>query len=156
MDETRDMPGFEAMMQAGSSEEFNVPGNATNTIVSAKSAVLGKTEKQVEPIAKKEIVPIHDAPISFNVSGDTLEIVNAVLNANKSIVKEISEAFEKKLEKLDEAIMELISSKVENERLKGKIDNLTRENYRLKKEVESFKPVVGGVFVKTKKQNNLF
>ena len=78
-------------------------------------------------------------------------LMSEVLNARNYIVEEISLTFEKKLEKLDEAIVELINCKAENERLKYKIDNLTRENYRLKKDVESFKPIMPGVFVKTKK-----
>lgn len=78
------------------------------------------------------------------------QVVNAVLMAKNSIVKELSANFEEKLEKLDDAILELISCKTENERLKAKIDNLTRENYRLKKENKSFKQVVPGFYVKTK------
>lgn len=81
---------------------------------------------------------------------DVEQIVNAVTIAKNSIVEEISATFEQKLEKLDEAIIELISCKAENERLKAKIDNLTRENYKLKKETKSFKQVMPGFFIKVK------
>ena|GEM_PF-3162483 len=95
-------------------------------------------EKVINPIIKKEDTEVE-------------QIVNAVVMAKNSIVEEISVNFEKKLEKLDEAIIELISCKTENERLKGKIDNLTRENYKLKKENRSFKQVMPGFFIKIKK-----
>jgi len=91
-------------------------------------------------------------PITAAAPGSKVTILmNEVLNARNYIVEELSATFEKKLEKLDDAIIELINSKAENERLRGKIDNLTKENYRLKKEIESFKSVVPGLFVKIKK-----
>ena len=90
-------------------------------------------------------------PISVPAGSKVSAIMNEILNTRTYIVEQISETLEKKLEKLDEAIVELISCKTENERLKGKIDNLTRENYRLKKEVESFKSLMPGIYVKIKK-----
>jgi len=90
-------------------------------------------------------------PISLPAGSKVSAIMNEILNTRTYIVEQLSTTFEKKLEKLDEAIVELISCKTENERLKGKIDNLTRENYRLKKEIESFKSIMPGIFVKIKK-----
>lgn len=92
-----------------------------------------------------------EKPISQRVESDAELIVNAIINTRNHIVNEVSTNFEKKLEKLDEALLELISCKTENERLKGKIDNLTRENFRLKKEVNSFRSFMPGVFIKVKK-----
>lgn len=78
-------------------------------------------------------------------------VMTEIINTRNYIVEELSATFEKKLEKIDDAVIELISSKTENERLKSKIDNLTKENYRLKKELECYKPVVPGLFVKINK-----
>lgn len=89
-------------------------------------------------------------PITVKEESEADQIVNAVIMAKKSIVEEISANFEKKLEKLDDAIIELISCKTENERLKAKIDNLTRENYKLKKETRSFRQIMPGFFIKVK------
>lgn len=93
-------------------------------------------------------------PVTVPSSGSKVAtLMNEVINARNYIVEEITSSFEKKLEKIDDAIVELINSKTENERLKGKIDNLTRENYRLKKEIESFKSIMPGVFIKVKKES---
>ncbi|HSA07085.1 MAG TPA: hypothetical protein P5556_07875 [Candidatus Gastranaerophilales bacterium] len=106
-----------------------------------------KEENKLPAIAKKNLNPV--VP---ETDSEAEQIVNAVFSAKKYIVEEISEIFEKKLEKLDDAIMELISCKAENERLKAKIDNLTKDNYKLKKEIKSFKPIVPGLFIKAKNE----
>lgn len=110
--------------------------------VIAEKTVLNKTNPTAAP-----------KPPALNESSGSkvAMLMNEVINARNYIVEELSASFEKKLEKIDDAIVELINCKTENERLKGKIDNLTRENYRLKKEIESFKSVVPGVFIKVKK-----
>lgn len=113
--------------------------NLDKTLIAEKSLV-----NQTSPIEAPKM-PV--AKTSQKVS----TLMNEVLNARNYIVEELSATFEKKLEKMDEAIVDLISSRTENERLKAKIDNLTRENYRLKKEIESFKSVVPGVYIKSKK-----
>ncbi|NLF83455.1 MAG: hypothetical protein GX568_05685 [Candidatus Gastranaerophilales bacterium] len=82
---------------------------------------------------------------------DKNHVISAVMSAKTCIVNEISTIFDKKLEKLDNAVMELIDCKTENERLKSKIDNLIKENYKLKKELLSYKPLMPGVFIKSKK-----
>ncbi len=94
-------------------------------------------------------------PLSEKVETDAELITNALLSMRTHIVNEVSENFEKKLEKLDEAIIELISCTTENERLKAKIDNYTRENFRLKKEINSFKSIMPGVYIKNKKDENI-
>jgi len=103
---------------------------------------------QKKPVKKQEVVT---NPMVAESQSEADQIVNAVLNARKYIVEEISASFEKKIEKLDDAIVELINCKVENERLKGKIDNMTRDNYRLKRELNRYKSVVPGLYIKTHK-----
>ena len=133
--------------------------NATNPILSLIQAkktdkIESGTEKNLEVKKDNKNFNISENvtnPDILNFSSNTVQIVNAVDSAKNYIVQEISETFDKKLEKLDEALIELINCKAENERLKNKIDNSTKENYRLKKEIESFKTIVPGFFIKLKK-----
>jgi len=141
--------------------ETNTKGNTQKTLAKTQYENIGKInvtskEKPVlnlektlktDKAVKSSYNPIKTADSASKVA----VLMNEVINARNYIVEEISSTFEKKLEKLDDAILELINCKTENERLKNKIDNLTRENYRLKKENESYKLVIPGVFIKVKK-----
>ena len=53
-----------------------------------------------------------------------------------------------KLDGLDEVIVELIKAKTENETLRQKINTLNKENFALKTENASFKPVGLGFYIK--------
>lgn len=113
-----------------------------------------KTEIEVKNVnvekPLKAAETISDSAIKENKT-EAEQIVEAVVSARKYIVEEVSANFEKKLERLDDAIVELISCKTENERLKGKIDNLTRENYKLKREIKRYKSIMPGLFIKLNK-----
>ena len=52
--------------------------------------------------------------------------------------------------------MELIRVKNENETMRFKINELNKENYKLKKEVNSFKKVPFGFYAKTSSNDSLF
>ena len=111
-------------------------------------------QKQDNPSEKKNLVKVQKNSANKIISktdSEVEQIVKAVITAKNSIVEEVSASFEQKIEKLDEAIVELISCKAENERLKGKIDNLIKENYKLKKEIKSFRSIMPGFFIKVKK-----
>ena len=112
-------------------------------------------QKQVKFI-KKNLVKTQESSISSKQISEADKIVKAVLSVKKCIVEEVSASFEQKLEKLDEAIIELISSKAENERLKCKIDNMTKESYKLKKELKSYRQIIPGFFIKVKKDEFSF
>ena len=58
-----------------------------------------------------------------------------------------------KLDGLDEVIVELIKAKTENETLRQKINELNKENFALKTENSSFKPVGLGLYVKKSTDN---
>ena len=91
---------------------------------------------------KKEIVSVPA------ISNESLQMINALVHTQNHIVDELTQVFDKRLEKFDDIILDLIRCKTENERLKQKVDNLTRDNYKLKKDVESFKAVVPGLYIK--------
>lgn len=132
--------------------DFNFSGQ-TNPV--SKTTTREKTASTVEKTETTTANPVkviekQETPVTTKPDSEIEQIVNAVICAKNSIVEEVSANFEKKLEKLDDTIIELISCKAENERLKAKIDNLTRENYRLKKETRSFRQVMPGFFIKIK------
>jgi len=114
------------------------------------AAAPANKQKQVK-FAKKSLIKTQGNTVSSEQVSEADKIVNAVLSVKKCIVEEVSANFEQKLEKLDEAIIELISCKAENERLKGKIDNMTKENYKLKKEIKNYRQIMPGFFIKVKK-----
>lgn len=82
------------------------------------------------------------------ISPEAIQLINALMHTQNHIVQELTDVFDKRLEKFDDIIMDLIRCKTENERLKQKVDNLTRDNYKLKKEVESYKSVLPGLYVR--------
>jgi len=101
--------------------------------------------------SKKENLKITENNEIVNVpaiSSESAQLINALVHTQNHIVEELTEVFDKRLEKFDEIIMDLIRCKTENERLKQKVDNLTRDNYKLKKEVESFKTIIPGVYIR--------
>ena len=104
---------------------------------------ISTSKKEILNIAENtEIVSVPD------LSNEAVQMINALVHTQNHIVHELTEVFDKRLEKFDDIILDLIRCKTENERLKQKVDNLTRDNYKFKKEVESFKTIIPGVYIK--------
>ena len=103
-----------------------------------KKGILNKLETS----EKTELVSIPA------ISEESVQMINALVHTQNYIVEELTDVFDKRLEKFDDIIMDLIRCKTENERLKQKVDNFTRENYKLKKDVESFKSIIPGIYIK--------
>lgn len=82
------------------------------------------------------------------INNEAMQMINALVHTQNHIVQELTEVFDRRLEKFDDIILDLIRCKTENERLKQKVDNLTRDNYKYKKEVESYKAIIPGVYIK--------
>ena len=93
-------------------------------------------------IENKEIVSVPA------INNEAMQMINALVHTQNHIVKELTDVFDKRLEKFDDIVMDLIRCKTENERLKQKVDNLTRDNYKYKKEMECFKSIIPGVYIK--------
>jgi len=93
-------------------------------------------------VENKEIVSIPA------INDEAMQMINALVHTQNHIVKELTDVFDKRLEKFDDIVMDLIRCKTENERLKQKVDNLTRDNYKYKKEMECFKSIIPGVYIK--------
>lgn len=84
--------------------------------------------------------------------------VNKILDAVKNIEKTMSDKFasllDEKLDGMDDVVMELIRIKTENETMRFKINELNKENYRLKKELNSFKKAPFGLYKKIQPETN--
>lgn len=118
----------------------------TNTIKESKKENLKVPENKVQETKNnEESTEIIKVP---SVSNEAMQMVNAVIHAQNHIVAELTDVFDKRLEKFDDIIMDLIRCKTENERLKQKNDNLTRDNYKFKKEVESYKSIIPGLYIR--------
>ena len=102
--------------------------------------------------------PVQDEIVSSLT--EITSISKSIVSSKNEIIDSISKLIDEKLDGMDEVVVELIRSKTENERLKQKLNQLTKENFRLKNEIESYKPVKFGLYLKTKpsklNQPNLF
>ncbi len=91
-------------------------------------------------------------------NGDSQVVVNNLLSTLKTLENSLTSSVEKvlddKLEGIDDLIIEFVRCKTENESLKSKINELNKENFNLKMAVNSFKPVMCGLYVKREDNNN--
>ena len=53
---------------------------------------------------------------------------------------------------MDEIVVELIRCKTENEKLRQKVDDLTKENYRIKATASTYRPIAFGLYVKGREE----
>ncbi|MEI8388485.1 MAG: hypothetical protein WCG23_01240 [bacterium] len=119
-------------------------GLKNNTKIFEENASIEKQE--IFNIPESEKTPqIVNVP---TINNEAMQMINALIHTQNHIVQELTEVFDKRLEKFDDIILDLIRCKTENERLKQKVDNLTRDNYKSKKEIESFRSVIPGVYIK--------
>jgi len=112
-----------------------------------------KQELKLPEIAEGEKTELLNVPV---INNEAMQVINALMHTQNSIVQELTDVFDRRLEKFDDIIMDLIRCKTENERLKQKVDNLTRDNYKYKKEVESYKSVVPGLYIKKEADKTRF
>ena len=84
-------------------------------------------------------------PMSPSVQTAFIKRIDAVEN---NVINKITDVLSEKLDGLDEVIVELIKAKTENETLRQKVNELNKENFALKTENSSFKPVGLGFYVK--------
>lgn len=72
-----------------------------------------------------------------------------------SITDSLTKVLDERLEGMDEVVVELIRCKTENENLKNKVNELNKENYKLKNTLNSYKPFVFGLYVKKQEDDIL-
>ena len=106
--------------------------------------------------AKENKASVTNAIVAAN--GDSQVVVDNLLSTLKSLENSLTSSVEKviddKLEGIDDLIIEFVRCKTENENLKNKINDLNKENFNLKMAVNSFKPVMCGLYVKKEDTNN--
>ena len=107
----------------------------------------------VTPAPSKNVVFKGTNSIS---SASIVQLVDTLRNIEKSMTDRITAVLDEKLDGMDDVVMELIRVKTENETMRFKINELNKENYRLKKEVNSFKKVPFGFYAKTTPETHLF
>ena len=79
-----------------------------------------------------------------------LRLIKKVKLSNK-----IAKVIDEKLEGMDDVVLELVRCKTENENLKNKVNELNKENFKLKNILNSFKPLMCGFYVKKEEENNI-
>lgn len=111
-------------------------------------------EKEVsmaeENFASQKSLPIKSdssklEPMNPNLQTAFIKRIDAVEN---NVITKITDVLSEKLDGLDEVIVELIKAKTENETLRQKVNELNKENFALKTENSSFKPVGLGFYIK--------
>lgn len=95
------------------------------------------------------------APVTMPSQDNTMMVVKefkkmfeTMMASQDKIIDKMQTTLESKLEGLDEVVVELIQVKTENENLRIKLNQMTKENYELKNNLESFRPVGFGFYVK--------
>ena len=84
-------------------------------------------------------------PVQISQSNSVMKKIDLMEN---NIISKMTSVLSEKLDGLDEVIVELIKAKTENETLRQKINTLNKENFALKTENASFKPVGLGFYIK--------
>ncbi len=112
-----------------------------------------QVQAEIGEINKKQQQALAQAPRSASTQGTALaRIENSLSRVEENIISKMNSLLSEKMDGLDEVIMELIRAKTENESLREKINNLNKENYALKTEINSYKPFALGLYVKNNNQ----
>ena len=111
-----------------------------------------KTSVISEMNEKKSALSLISKPNSQMVVNNLLETLNKMEN---NITTSMTKLIDEKLEGMDDVVLELVRCKTENENLKNKVNELNKENFKLKNILNSFKPLVCGFYVKKEEENNI-
>lgn len=119
------------------------------TYFSMEEARLLKQAKE----SKKEVMPKSSSQVVVNTLLSSLKKMED--NMTTSITDSLTKVLDERLEGMDEVVVELIRCKTENENLKNKVNELNKENYKLKNTLNSYKPFAFGLFVKKQEDDIL-
>ena len=112
----------------------------------AKSSVVSEMNE------KKSALSLISKPNSQMVVNNLLDTLTKMEN---NITSSMTKIIDEKLEGMDDVVLELVRCKTENENLKNKVNELNKENFKLKNILNSFKPLVGGLYLKKEEENNI-
>ena len=111
-----------------------------------------KTSIVAEMSEKKSALSLVTKPSSQMVVNNLLDTLNKMEN---NITESMTRLIDEKLEGMDDVVLELVRCKTENENLKNKVNELNKENFKLKNILNSFKPLMCGFYVKKEEENNI-
>ena len=117
---------------------------------SAKSSLIAGNG--IKKMNKNENLPVMTKPNSQAVVNGLLETLNRMEN---SITSSMTKVIDEKLEGMDDVVLELVRCKTENENLKNKVNELNKENFKLKNILSSFKPLFAGFYIKKEEDENI-
>ena len=113
----------------------------------AKTSVVAEMNEK-----KKVALPVMTKPDSQVVVNGLLDTLSKMEN---NITTSMTKLIDEKLEGMDDVVLELVRCKTENENLKNKVNELNKENFKLKNALNRFKPLLCGFFIKKEEDNIL-
>lgn len=114
-----------------------------------KSAKLSVINKMTD---RKSALSVVSKPNSQAVVNNLLEALNRM---ETSITSSMTKLLDEKLEGMDDVVLELVRCKTENENLKNKVNDLNKENFKLRNIINSFKPLCCNIFIKKEEEENI-
>ena len=117
---------------------------------SAKSSLIAGNG--IKKMNKNETLPVMTKPNSQAVVNGLLDTLNKM---ESNITSSMTKLIDEKLEGMDDVVLELVRCKTENENLKNKVNELNKENFKLKNILSSFKPLFAGFYIKKEEENNI-
>ena len=112
----------------------------------AKSSIVAEMNE------RKSALSLISKPNSQMVVNNLLDTLTKMeTNITESMTKIIDE----KLEGMDDVVLELVRCKTENENLKNKVNELNKENFKLRNMLNSFKPLLCGFYIKKEEDSNI-
>ena len=100
----------------------------------------------------KNTLSVISKPNSQMVVNNLLDTLNKM---ESNITESMTKLIDEKLECMDDVVLELVRCKTENENLKNKVNELNKENFKLKNILNSFKPLMCGFYLKKEEENNI-
>ena len=116
----------------------------------AKSSMM--TGNGIKKMNNEKTLPVMTKPNSQAVVNGLLDTLNQMEN---NITSSMTKLIDEKLEGMDDVVLELVRCKTENENLKNKVNELNKENFKLKNILSSFKPLFAGFYIKKEEDNNI-
>ncbi len=116
----------------------------------AKSSIM--TGNGIKKMNNEKTLPVMTKPNSQAVVNGLLDTLNQMEN---NITSSMTKLIDEKLEGMDDVVLELVRCKTENENLKNKVNELNKENFKLKNILSSFRPLFAGFYIKKEEDNIL-
>ena len=130
----------------------NSEGQIYFSIDEVKKLKYAKSSVVSDMSDKKSALSVISKQNSQIVVNNLLDTLNKMEN---NITTSMTKLIDEKLEGMDDVVLELVRCKTENENLKNKVNDLNKENFKLKNILNSFKPLMCGFYVKKEEENNI-